>query len=152
MKCAAIAFAFTLTAAGAAEAGDWRRVAAGDTAVVGVDISSIVSSGDRRTVWQVAVRDRTATSGEDYSTYRVTYDCRTASQTLLAVAHYSMDGRMIDSLTIRTPTSDTVFPDSVGYGVLETVCGRREPQSDVTFDTAFEFARIQRIIFEGSGG
>ena len=151
MKRSGIAFAFTLAAAGTADAGDWRRVAASDTVVFGVDLGSVVSSGDRRTIWQVAVMDRTQTGGEDYSLYRVTYDCRAESQTLLAVAKYTLDGNRIDSLTMRGPMPDTVFPDSIGYGVMETVCGRRDPQSDVAFDTAFEFARIQRIIFEGSG-
>jgi len=106
-------------------AADWRLA---DTANNGtrtyLDVSSIVISGDYRTVWQKVINSPAAHDGVSYSIVHWRYNCSTRTSTLLSFVEYKANGVTITSQQIPSYEQEQqdVAPDTIGETILNAVC------------------------------
>ena len=109
----------------AAQAPDrWVRTGQGDGFTDYVDVDSISTEGNRRTVWQRRVMDAPDENGVASVLARLRYDCNARTFSMLSLSERRCDGSVIQTIeaTPAEQSPNDVPPNSVGEAAMNLAC------------------------------
>lgn len=119
-----IAVAVLAASSGTAAAGDWLYATHSDNVAVGIDISTLRTSGTRKIGWTIWVNPTTQAVGGpsfDYRLSRSAFDCDAQTIQHLSSTYYLFaDSRPIDQA--QSDPIQHVVPDTLAAGLMELAC------------------------------
>ena len=123
-----------------------------DRAAIGVDWQTVRRTGSTRTAWTAWVQDETREADGhsfDYTLRRVSVNCDAETITSYSMVSYLIGAsEPINSKTESYPTASVAVPETIGAGLVESLCG--DPPAE-GIDTASEFAQLIRDYLFTSG-